>query len=106
MKDCPANQTLSVKIGESTVTAEWRKPTATDNSGVIPTVTCDRDVASQFNIGCNFVECTAYDASGNQAVCQFIIDVIGKFQIYKNAQLGKLCVRLVVGVCVSLTFIL
>ena len=78
MKDCPANQTLSVNIGESTVTAEWRKPTATDNSGVIPTVTCDLDVGSQFNIGRSVVQCTAYDASGNQAVCEFIIDVIGK----------------------------
>ena len=89
LEDCPANQTLSTNTSESTVTAEWRKPTATDNSGVIPTVTCDHDVGSQFNIGRNFVQCTAYDASGNQAVCQFIIDVIGKLQIYNNVQLGK-----------------
>ena len=76
--ECPVNQTLSVTTTESKVTAEWIKPTATDNSGMIPTVTCDHDVGSQFNIGRNVVQCTAYDASGNQAVCRFTIDVIGK----------------------------
>ena len=79
-KDCPVNQTISVNTTESVVTPEWLKPTASDNSGVIPTVTCDHDVASQFNIGRSIIQCTAYDASGNQAVCRFTIDVTGKVQ--------------------------
>ena len=79
-KDCPANQTLSVSTTESAVTAMWSKPTATDNSGVIPTVTCDHDVASQFNIGRSIIQCKAIDTSGNQAVCRFTINVIGKAQ--------------------------
>ena len=78
--DCPVNQTLSVTTTESKVTAEWSKPTATDNSGMIPTVTCDHDVASQFDIGRSIIQCTANDTSGNQAVCRFTIDVIGKAQ--------------------------
>ena len=78
LKECPANQTLFAYNGESTVTAEWRKPTAIDNSGVITTVTCDHDAVSEFNIGRSIVQCTAYDASRNKAVCRFTIDVIGK----------------------------
>ena len=90
LKDCPANQTLFVHNGESTVTADWSKPTATDNSGEIPTVTCDHDVASQFEIGRNIVQCTAHDASGNKAVCWFKIDVIGKLQEFKCRPYTKL----------------
>ena len=63
---CPANQQLMPDANEYAVTAEWQMPTAVDNSGESPSVTCDQDSRSQFKIGYTVVRCTARDTSGNE----------------------------------------
>ena len=75
---CPANQTVDSASSLSTAVAVWIDPQANDNSGITPTVTCNSDSGSQFQIGQTEVVCVARDPSGNQAICSFIIEVIGK----------------------------
>ena len=55
----------------------WNKPQVTDNSGQIPTITCDADSGSQFRIGEKEVTCQAVDPTGNQATCSFTVKIEG-----------------------------
>jgi Tol biopolymer transport system component len=48
-----------------------------DDSDPAPTVTCSPPSGSRFPIGTSSIECTATDASGNQATATFYIGVIG-----------------------------
>ena len=75
---CPGNQTLDTFANLSTAVAVWADPQANDNSGITPTVTCILESGNQFEIGQTEVICEARDPSGNQAICTFIIKVIGK----------------------------
>ena len=72
----PENQVLITNPMEYAVTAKWNMPTAVDNSGENPTVTCDHDSPSQFRVGSTVIMCTAVDESENEAVCSFTINVI------------------------------
>lgn len=65
--------------------------TATDNSGVTPTVSCIPLSGVAFAIGTTTVNCTATDAAGNQATGSFTVTVNGAVE-----QLSKLIA--VVGV--------
>ena len=56
----------------------WSDLDGTDNSGQRPTITCDVDSGSQFEIGENNVTCEGRDFSGNGETCSFIVDVRGK----------------------------
>jgi hypothetical protein len=49
--------------------------TATDDLDPSPTVLCTPPSGSSFPVGTTFVTCTATDASGNQAACQFPVTV-------------------------------
>jgi len=49
--------------------------TATDNSGVSPTVTCAPASGSTFPIGTTTVSCTAKDAAGNASIGSFTVTV-------------------------------
>ena len=82
---CPANQELKLYAMEYAVTAKWNMPTAEDNSGKMPTVTCDQDSGSQLKIGHTDVTCTAHDASGNKEVCIFVINVIGEDKLWTKS---------------------
>ena len=76
---CPANQVKNTATNLPTTVVVWNDPQANDNSGQAPAVTCSMDSGSQFQIGQTEVVCEARDSSGNQAICTFTIDVIGKF---------------------------
>ncbi|XP_072041456.1 hyalin-like [Amphiura filiformis] len=54
----------------------WQGPTATDNSGVNPTVMCDPASGTDFVIGKMNVTCTAVDGFGNVNNCSFYVDVM------------------------------
>ena len=83
---CPSNQIKNTTSSMSAaVTTVWADPQATDNSGMTPAVTCSLASGSQFQIGQTEVVCEARDPSGNQAICTFIIEVIGKESIQTNA---------------------
>ena len=81
---CPTNQTKNTVPSQSTAIAVWTDLQANDNSGITPNVTCNLKSGSQFRIGQTEVVCEARDPSGNQAICTFIIEIIGKYQ-YKNS---------------------
>ena len=55
----------------------WTDPQVTDNSGQIPTITCDTNFGSQFRIGETEVTCQAVDPTGNQATCTFTVKIEG-----------------------------
>jgi LPXTG-motif cell wall-anchored protein len=57
------------------VAVTFEPPTASDNSGVAPTVSCDRASGSTFPIGVTTVTCTAVDGAGNAASSSFTITV-------------------------------
>ena len=78
---CPTNQSLETKPGLPTALFEWRGPTAADNSGSMPLVTCSPESGSEFLIGHSKVTCVAVDGSSNNSTCIFQIDVQGMFMI-------------------------
>lgn len=68
---CPDDMTFA-----SSEAATFTTPSATDNDGSNPEVSCD-DQEKQFVNGENTVECTASDQAGNEGSCTFKI-TIGK----------------------------
>ncbi|XP_072017008.1 uncharacterized protein [Amphiura filiformis] len=76
LESCPANQTTNATSGTWTATIVWHEPTATDNSGNLPTVICDPPSGNDFAIGQTPVTCTASDRSRNSETCSFYIDVV------------------------------
>ena len=74
---CPVNQTLNTIPGQSFAVAVWKHPSATDNSGDNPSVTCIPLSGSTFTIGETSVTCDAVDSSRNNNTCSFQIDVEG-----------------------------
>ncbi|XP_038066521.1 uncharacterized protein LOC119736577 [Patiria miniata] len=73
---CPTGVTAYVPAAVTSVRVTWTAPTATDNSGVTPTVTSTPAVNTLFMLGTTVVIYTATDTAGNQAVCQFAVNVI------------------------------
>ncbi|XP_038066601.1 fibrillin-1-like [Patiria miniata] len=62
----------------TSTTVTWTTPTATDTTGIAPTVTCTPSTNHAFRIGDTDVTCTARDAAGNMALinCVFTVTVI------------------------------
>ena len=81
---CPDNQTVNTEPSQAYSTVVWTDPQVIDNSGQIPTITCDADSGSQFGIGENKVICQAVDPTGNQATCTFTVKIEGKNIISHN----------------------
>ena len=50
---------------------------AVDNDGLQPSVTCD-PVSGQLDIGDHRIHCTALDAAGRSATCDFQVEVAGE----------------------------
>ena len=82
---CPTNQTVATDLNKSTAMVVWTAPVANDNSELIPTVTCNAENGSKFEIGETEVVCYAIDQVGNQANCSFIVNVVGKWYKYTFA---------------------
>ncbi|XP_070536967.1 hyalin-like [Ptychodera flava] len=73
--NCPENITANTDQGLSTTNVTWTVPTATDNSGDVPTINANHQSDSPFSAGSTVVKYTATDTSGNKAQCIFVIDV-------------------------------
>ena len=69
MVDLPAGVTQAV--------VSWVEPTATDNSGVTPSVTQTGQPMTVFNEGVTEVRYTFRDQAGNEAVCAFTVTLNG-----------------------------
>ena len=55
----------------------WAAGNASDNSGNVSHLTCDRQSGTNFTIGQTTVTCEAVDGSGNRAECFFLVVVTG-----------------------------
>ena len=75
--DCPTNQTVNTEPSQAYATVVWTDPQVTDNSGQIPTITCDAKSGSQFRIGETEVIYQAVDPAGNLATCTFTVKIEG-----------------------------
>ena len=56
---CPTNETIEADVTQSTAVVIWNALATTDNSKLIPTVTCNTENGSQFEIGETEVICQA-----------------------------------------------
>ncbi|KAJ8305662.1 hypothetical protein KUTeg_016207 [Tegillarca granosa] len=77
---CPPDLEIVCDDDDNTAEAQWEKPVAVDNSGVLPIITVNPAVEppSRFPIGSNLVKYTARDSENNTAVCSFNIVVLDK----------------------------
>ena len=77
IQNCPNNIALSVQQGVTQTQAFWSpEPTATDDSGVPPTMTQTHRPGDFFPIGSTPVIYVFTDAAGNRATCSF--NVVGE----------------------------
>ncbi len=76
---CPANQSITLAAGQSTAIATWEPATATDNSGIIPTITCTKTAGITLGIGTTEITCSAVDQYENTEVCYFVVEIKGEY---------------------------
>ena len=91
MITCPGNQTVNTEPSQAYASLIWNNSQVTDNSGQIPTITCDTESGSQFRIGETEVVCQAVDSTGNQATCTFTVKTEGNhgYSALYNANLHR-----------------
>jgi len=71
--DCPGDQYIPNPAKKPTVIVHWTPPTATDSSGVPPTLVSTQDPGESFPVGLTTVTYTATDAQGSTDMCSFEI---------------------------------
>ena len=76
VQNCPQSITVET-IGTTSAVVTWDEPTATDDSGIPPTVTRSHQPGQSFPVGTQQVTYTFTDQAGNQATCSFT--VTGKY---------------------------
>ena len=67
----------------TSATVSWTEPTATDNSGMTPTITQTHQPGDSFPVGTTSVMYTFTDMTGNQATCTFDV-VIGNYLCFTD----------------------
>ena len=77
ISDCPNDITVDLPTGVTTAVVSWTEPTATDNSGVIPSVTRTHPPMSTFSVGTTQVTYTFTDQAGNADTCVFAVMLNG-----------------------------
>ncbi|MBN1205139.1 MAG: DUF5011 domain-containing protein [Myxococcaceae bacterium] len=70
---CGQVPTLECSAGGATASYS---PSATDNCGAAPSITCAPASGSHFSHGTTAVTCTAKDSAGNQSNCSFPVSVV------------------------------
>jgi gliding motility-associated-like protein len=74
---CPTTVNIGVfDVTDQSAIVTWQEPEASDICGV-PTITSTFNSGDKFPPGLTKVVYTATDASGNTAVCEFDVDVVG-----------------------------
>ncbi|XP_030831233.1 mucin-17 isoform X5 [Strongylocentrotus purpuratus] len=74
---CPADTQREVGLGQTSSQVFFIAPTATDNSGVVPTIVSQTHAPNDvFGLGITQVTYTFADGSGNQASCSFNVIVV------------------------------
>ncbi len=77
---CPETSMVTVPLGETSTSVTWIEPTATDDSGVAPTVFRTHTPGQQFLVGTTEVRYIFTDTTGNEATCSF--SVIGNLDFF------------------------
>ncbi|XP_038062206.1 adhesion G-protein coupled receptor G4-like [Patiria miniata] len=73
---CPTSFSRGASPGLDCTLVTWSDPTASDNSGVNPSIDCQPTSGVEFRVGDQLVTCTAADGAGNQQECSFTVTVI------------------------------
>ena len=76
---CPDPPAMILLPGMTSITVTWTEPTATDDSGMTPTVTQSHQSGDGFPAGITRVTYTFTDLAGNEAMCTFT--VMGKVDL-------------------------
>ena len=75
---CPSDILIDDAV-ETEIRVNWKRPLATDNSGVVPTVVSNLPSGDIFAVpGVYEIVYTAEDGSGNRATCRFTITLKSK----------------------------
>ncbi|XP_038068280.1 mucin-3A-like isoform X2 [Patiria miniata] len=74
--NCPNDIVAYVNGPGATASIAWSEPTATDNSGIAPTVTGSLQSPIDLGVGSTTAMYTATDAAGNEAFCTFSVNII------------------------------
>ena len=75
---CPSSPLIAfAKRKKFSALVNWTHPVAADSSGVSPTVTSNYQSPTRFSQGTHVITYTAVDQSGNKAVCNFTVHVLG-----------------------------
>ncbi len=72
---CPNRFDIVAPLGKTSVPFTWIEPTATDNSGIPPTVRRSHQPGDSFPIGTTDVIYIFTDRAGNEATCSFPITI-------------------------------
>ena len=76
---CPSSPlVVYAERGLFSAEVNWTEPLATDNSGIVPTMSSNYKPFDRFSQGTHVITYTTTDQSGNKAICAFTIDVRGK----------------------------
>ena len=78
IQGCPNSINVITPVGMTSMAVTWTEPTATDNSGMIPSVTQSHRPGDSFSLGTAQVIYRFTDMSGNEATCSFAV-TNGKF---------------------------
>ncbi|XP_072168931.1 hyalin-like [Diadema setosum] len=73
--NCPTDISVTLPVSSTTISVPWTAPTATDDSGIMPTVTGSRQPGSLFGEGTTSVTYTATDNQGASSSCTFNVIV-------------------------------
>ncbi|XP_070547322.1 hyalin-like [Ptychodera flava] len=73
---CPADQHIILAPDKANATVNWTDAIATDNSGLVPTLTQDHHSGDTFLIGSTLVTYIATDGSSNTAICSFTVTIL------------------------------
>ena len=72
--NCPQPDTVTVPLGMPSQSVTWSEPTATDDSGVPPTVMQSHRPGDSFPVGTTEVTYRFTDQAGNVAMCVFTVN--------------------------------
>ena len=72
---CPDPVSVTIPFVFTSMNVIWTEPTASDNSGMVPTVTQSHQPGDSFNVGTTTVTYTFTDMAGNQVQCSFTVTV-------------------------------
>ena len=76
--NCPNDITTTLPAGQQSAIISWTEPTATDDSGLVPTRTSTHNPQTSFNVGTTLVTYTFIDNLGLTSTCTFNVIITGK----------------------------